>query len=76
MEENLLPCKCGKKPWLVICGVGSYVRCPWCDTATYMQTTAKDAVRLWDKMAGRNMWQKEGMLLPERQLNIFDFMEG
>lgn len=25
-----------------ICGVGSYIRCPWCDTGTPMQSRKKD----------------------------------
>lgn len=49
--EPVVLCKnCSKPPRLVVCGVGSYVRCPWCNTGTYMQSRKEDAIQLWNQM--------------------------
>lgn len=64
--EPLLCPKCNKEPRVVVSMVGSYVRCPWCDFSTYMQTTTEDALKLWNTMAknikaegGSNMQKAE-----------------
>ena len=41
------PCECGKNARIVICGVGCYIRCPYCEKSTYMCTTKKDAIKKW-----------------------------
>lgn len=51
MKNKPLPCpKCNKEPRVVVCGVGSYVRCSWCDSSAWMQNTREDAVKLWNKL--------------------------
>lgn len=59
------PCfKCGHQARLVICGVGSYVRCPHCEAGTYMCATKEEAESLWNKKKaeyagkGHNMIQE------------------
>lgn len=57
--NELVPCICGKEARLVICGVGSYVRCVWCDRGTYMCTTSEDTMRMWREMAAEETVAKE-----------------
>ncbi len=58
LDNNIagyLPCICGGKARLVVCGVGSYVRCPECDAATYMCTTGEDALQKWKERQEKTM---------------------
>lgn len=54
--------KCKKEPRVVVSMVGSYVRCPWCDFSTYMQSTKEDAVKLWNKLAKELNMEKDNII--------------
>ena len=41
-------CKCGKKARIVECGIGVYIRCPFCDRGTYMVDSKEKAIHLWE----------------------------
>lgn len=45
-------CRCGKEARVMVTGVGSYVRCPYCNSSTYMCTTKEDAVRMFQEQYG------------------------
>lgn len=45
-----MPCTCGHNDArLIVCGAGSYVRCPWCNRSVYMCNTKEDAERMWSQ---------------------------
>ena len=46
-EYEKTPCVCGKEARVVVCGVGCYIRCPWCGRSTVMCTTKEDALKEW-----------------------------
>ena len=55
MQYAELPCTCGKRARIVITGVGTYIRCPYCGAETYMCTTKEEAIR---KIKEENQWKK------------------
>lgn len=42
-----IKCRCGRNARIVVCGVGCYIRCPYCEKSTYMCTTKSEAIKKW-----------------------------
>lgn len=67
-----VPCLCGYEARVVVCGVGSYVHCPWCGRSTTMRSTKADALEYWKQMtAAINAEKKEDIKMTEK---IQDFI--
>lgn len=49
-----IDCKCGNRARIVVCGVGTYIDCPYCGAGTYMCTTKEDAVK---KFTEEQKWE-------------------
>ena len=49
IEYERIPCSCGEQARIVENGVGTYIRCPFCDRTTMMCTTKEDAIRKFEE---------------------------
>lgn len=54
IDYEKIKCKCGKQARIVVCGVGTYIDCPYCGAGTNMRSTKEDAIKRFKEQEDRN----------------------
>lgn len=56
-QYDKIECSCGKDARVVICGVGCYIHCPYCDLSTHMTSNREAAEKRWKEL--KKLYEKK-----------------